>query len=43
MRLLGYPAERISILTTYRGQKHLLRDIIKAWRWIATTRIATTH
>ncbi|KAH3763383.1 intron-binding protein aquarius [Pelomyxa schiedti] len=28
MRLLGYPRERISILTTYNGQKHLLRDIV---------------
>jgi len=28
MRLLGYPASRISILTTYRGQKHLLRDVV---------------
>ena len=28
MRLLGYPADNISILTTYRGQKHLIRDVI---------------
>ena len=28
MRLLGYPAESISILTTYNGQKHLIRDVI---------------
>ncbi|KAK6179554.1 hypothetical protein SNE40_011884 [Patella caerulea] len=28
MRLMGYPAEKISILTTYNGQKHLLRDVI---------------
>ena len=28
MRLLGYPASRISILTTYQGQKHLLRDVV---------------
>jgi intron-binding protein aquarius len=28
MRLLGYPAHRISILTTYNGQKHLIRDIL---------------
>lgn len=28
MRLIGYPAERISILTTYNGQKNLIRDII---------------
>ena len=30
MRLLGYPAEKISILATYNGQKHLIRDVIKA-------------
>lgn len=29
MRLLGYPASRISILTTYNGQKALLRDVIE--------------
>ncbi|KTF88879.1 hypothetical protein cypCar_00034630 [Cyprinus carpio] len=28
MHLLGYPAERISVLTTYNGQKHLIRDVI---------------
>lgn len=28
MRLLGYPAEKITILTTYNGQKHLIRDIL---------------
>lgn len=28
MRLLGYPAEKISIITTYNGQTHLIRDII---------------
>lgn len=28
MRLIGYPARKISILTTYNGQKHLLRDVI---------------
>lgn len=27
MRLLGYPAERITILTTYQGQKALLTDV----------------
>ncbi|XP_053671136.1 RNA helicase aquarius [Anopheles nili] len=30
MRLLGYPAEKISILTTYNGQKHLIRDVIES-------------
>ena len=29
MRLLGYPAERIAVLTTYNGQKHLLRDVFQ--------------
>ena len=28
MRLLGYPADKITILTTYNGQKHLLRDVV---------------
>lgn len=28
MRLLGYPAEKISIITTYNGQKHLIRDVL---------------
>ncbi|XP_040564351.1 RNA helicase aquarius [Lepeophtheirus salmonis] len=30
MRLLGYPAEKISILTTYNGQKHLIRDVVNS-------------
>lgn len=30
LRLLGYPSERISILTTYNGQKHLIRDVINS-------------
>ena len=29
MRLLGYPASRISILTTYNGQRALIRDVIE--------------
>jgi intron-binding protein aquarius len=29
MRLMGYPAHKISILTTYNGQKHLLRDVVE--------------
>ncbi|XP_045466067.1 RNA helicase aquarius [Harmonia axyridis] len=28
MRLLGYPASKITILTTYNGQKHLIRDVV---------------
>jgi intron-binding protein aquarius len=30
MRLLGYPAHKIAILTTYNGQKALIRDILDA-------------
>ncbi|KAL5111167.1 hypothetical protein TcWFU_000437 [Taenia crassiceps] len=30
MRILGYPSDRIAILTTYNGQKHLIRDVIDA-------------
>lgn len=30
MRLLGYPAEKISIITSYNGQKSLLRDVFAA-------------
>ena len=29
MRLCGYPAEKITILTTYNGQKHLIRDVVQ--------------
>lgn len=29
MRLLGYPASKISILTTYAGQKDLLNDVLR--------------
>ena len=29
MRLLGYPAEKISILTTYNGQKNLIKDVLQ--------------
>jgi intron-binding protein aquarius len=29
MRLLGYPADRIALLTTYNGQAALLRDIVE--------------
>jgi len=34
LRLTGYPAEKISILTTYNGQKALIRDVVRqrcAW------------
>ena len=30
MRLLGYPADKISIITTYNGQKNLIRDVLAA-------------
>ncbi|KAK9707723.1 hypothetical protein K7432_010019 [Basidiobolus ranarum] len=29
MRLLGYPAEKITILTTYNGQKALIEDVLR--------------
>lgn len=29
MRLLGYPADKISILTTYNGQRQLIVDIVR--------------
>ncbi|KAI9010257.1 intron-binding protein aquarius-like protein [Hyaloraphidium curvatum] len=29
MRLLGYPADKIVILTTYNGQKDLIQDVVK--------------
>ncbi len=29
MRLIGYPAHKISILTTYNGQKQMIREIIQ--------------
>lgn len=29
MRLLGYPKEKISIITTYNGQKMLIRDVLQ--------------
>lgn len=28
MRILGYPADRITILTTYNGQRALLHDVL---------------
>ncbi|KAG5894903.1 hypothetical protein JTB14_030608 [Gonioctena quinquepunctata] len=30
MRLIGYAANKITILTTYNGQKHLIRDVINS-------------
>lgn len=28
LRLQGYPPDKIAILTTYNGQKHLIRDVL---------------
>lgn len=46
MRLLGYEASKISILTTYAGQKALIRDVLahrcKANRLFGLPRIVTT-
>ena len=46
MRLLGYAASKISILTTYAGQKALIRDVLahrcKANRLFGLPRIVTT-
>ena len=30
MRLMGYPADKVSIITTYNGQKSLIRDVVEA-------------
>lgn len=29
MRLIGYGSDKITILTTYNGQKHLIRDVLR--------------
>lgn len=29
MRMIGYPGEKITILSTYNGQKHLIRDVLR--------------
>lgn len=47
MRLLGYPAGKISILTTYVGQKALIRDVLghrccKGNRLFGLPRLVTT-
>ncbi|KAJ2793615.1 hypothetical protein H4S07_006997, partial [Coemansia furcata] len=35
MRLLGYPADRIAILTTYNGQRALIRDVLdRRCKWL---------
>ncbi|KAG8097335.1 hypothetical protein GUJ93_ZPchr0013g35702 [Zizania palustris] len=45
MRLIGYPANKISILTTYNGQKLLIRDVIsrrcKPWNIEPPSKITT--
>jgi len=46
MRLLGYPGSKISILTTYAGQRALIRDVLshrcKSNRLFGLPRIVTT-
>ena len=46
MRLLGYPANKISILATYAGQKALIRDVLehrcKGNRLFGLPRVVTT-
>jgi len=42
MRLLGYPAEKITVLTTYNGQKALIKDVIKT-RCAKNPRIGRPH
>lgn len=46
MRLLGYPAQRISILATYAGQRALIQDVLahrcKDKRLFGSPRIVTT-
>ncbi|CAN6306432.1 unnamed protein product [Urochloa humidicola] len=45
MRLIGYPASKISILTTYNGQKLLIRDVInkrcKPWNIEPPNKVTT--
>ncbi|KAG0550887.1 hypothetical protein BDA96_01G376300 [Sorghum bicolor] len=45
MRLIGYPATKISILTTYNGQKLLIRDVInkrcKPWNIEPPNKVTT--
>ena len=31
LRILGYPASKITILTTYNGQKHLIKDVVNRY------------
>ncbi len=42
MRLMGYPGDKISILTTYNGQKHLIRDVVRQ-RWTHNAMIGNPH
>ena len=45
MRLVGYPAEKITMLATYNGQKHLIREVLEhrcSWNpFFGRPRIAT--
>jgi hypothetical protein len=46
MRLLGYPAEKIAILTTYNGQRALIGDVLQQvcmHTLLHTTQHATVH
>ncbi|KAJ3272377.1 hypothetical protein HDV01_005560 [Terramyces sp. JEL0728] len=45
MRMLGYPAEKIAILTTYNGQKELINDVLNkrcAWNPLFKTPTVST-
>uniref|UniRef100_A0A1I7VRA8 AAA_12 domain-containing protein n=2 Tax=Loa loa TaxID=7209 RepID=A0A1I7VRA8_LOALO len=42
MRILGYPAEKISIITTYNGQASLLRDVVQT-RYAGNPLIGVSH
>ncbi|KAL6757285.1 hypothetical protein V8C86DRAFT_1695364 [Haematococcus lacustris] len=42
MRLMGYPASKITILTTYNGQKHLIRDVVER-RCAAVPQLGRPH
>ncbi|KAJ3325409.1 hypothetical protein HDV06_004268 [Boothiomyces sp. JEL0866] len=45
MRLLGYPSEKIAILTTYNGQKELINDVLNkrcSWNPLFKTPVVST-
>ena len=43
LRAKGYPAKSISILTTYNGQKHLIRDIVNKRCFSGNRKIGAPH